>query len=47
MKLANPDKILSSGVPSVAQWLMNLTRLHEDMGSIPALAQWFKDPVLP
>ena len=35
------------GVPVVVQWLTNPTRNHEVVGSIPALAQWVNDPVLP
>ena len=35
------------GVPTMALWLTNLTRVHGDAGLIPVLAQWDKDPLLP
>ena len=37
----------AKGVSVVAQWLTNPSRNHEVAGSIPSLAQWIKDQVLP
>ena len=31
-----------AGVPFLAQWLTNLTRIHEDVCSIPGLVWWVK-----
>ena len=33
---------MKTGVPVVAQWLTNLTRNHEVVGSSPGLAQWLR-----
>ena len=35
-----------SGVPFVAQWVKDLHSVHEDVGLIPGLTQWVKDPAL-
>ena len=40
-------KPVSQGVPILAQLLMSPTRNHEVVSSIPGLAQWVKDLVLP
>ena len=51
MLIMVPDLLLqiaaSNGSSRVAQWVKNLTSLHEEVGLIPGLAQWVKDLVLP
>ena len=44
---SHPFKMYRSGVPIMAQQLMNLTSIHGDVGLIPDLAHWVKYLVLP
>ena len=45
--LSVPTKERKKGSSRYGAAVTNLTSIHEDVGSMPGLAQWVRDPVLP
>ena len=39
-------QVRGSGVPTVAQWVKNLTSIHEDAVPIPGLTPWVKGSIV-
>ena len=46
-KPPQPSKLKFCQSSHVAQQVKNLSSIHEDVGSIPGLAQWVQGPALP
>ena len=40
------EPLINFGVPVVTHQVKNPTSIHEDVGWIPVLAQWVKDPMV-